>query len=380
MIRDLTFSVGEYRRRLLLVQELVAARRLDCVILDEPEMMAWLSGYTVSENLWRACVVPASGEPFLLVRKLDMPPAQQRSWMEDIVGFGDWDDPLVTLVDALRDRKVAHKQIGVEFQSNSFTVQRHNRLRALLPGSDVRDLERSAWSLRGCKSAEEIAHMRRAGTLLDSAFQATVREVGSGKSQREVAAAAASAYYKLGFDDGFVGPLNVGFGWDSLHGFLEERPLADGDIVHIELLPRLHFYTVRIMRSVIVGRATDHQRAAAETLISLQDQQIAALRPGALAADVDRIVREGVVAAGLRDTYDNITGYTLGVAPLVSQHTSDLYRCFTPRSDWMVEEGMVFHMYTSAAGLAMSDSVVVTRTGGERLTKTPRQIFETDAR
>ena len=197
--------------------------------------------------------------------------------------------------------------------------------------------------------------MRRAGTLLDSAFQATVREVGSGKSQREVAAAAASAYYKLGFDDGFVGPLNVGFGWDSLHGFLEERPLADGDIVHIELLPRLHFYTVRIMRSVIVGRATDHQRAAAETLISLQDQQIAALRPGALAADVDRIVREGVVAAGLRDTYDNITGYTLGVAPLVSQHTSDLYRCFTPRSDWMVEEGMVFHMYTSAAGLAMSD-------------------------
>jgi len=358
----------------------MADRGLDCVILDEPEMMAWLSGYTVSENLWRACLVPAAGEPILLVRKLDMPPARQRSWMEDIVGFGDWDDPLVALASALQDRRIDHKRVGVEFQSNSFTVQRYEALRKLLPEAQFRDLERSAWDLRRCKSPEEIAHFRRAGALLDSALQTTIEEVGRGKSQRDVAATAAAAYYRLGFDDGFVGPLNVGSGWDSLHGFLEERPLVDGDIVHIELLPRLRFYTVRIMRSVIVGRATDEQKAAAEKLISLQDRQIAALRPGAIAADVDRIVREGVVAAGLRTSYDNITGYTLGVTPLVSQHTSDLHRCFTPLSNWKIEEGMVFHMYTSAAGLAISDSVVVTKAGGERLTKTPRQIFETEAK
>jgi len=380
MSRDLTFSAGEYRRRLVAVQTLMADRGLDCVILDEPEMMAWLSGYTVSENLWRACLVPAAGEPILLVRKLDMPPARQRSWMEDIVGFGDWDDPLVALASALQDRRIDHKRVGVEFQSNSFTVQRYEALRKLLPEAQFRDLERSAWDLRRCKSPEEIAHFRRAGALLDSALQTTIEEVGRGKSQRDVAATAAAAYYRLGFDDGFVGPLNVGSGWDSLHGFLEERPLVDGDIVHIELLPRLRFYTVRIMRSVIVGRATDEQKAAAEKLISLQDRQIAALRPGAIAADVDRIVREGVVAAGLRTSYDNITGYTLGVTPLVSQHTSDLHRCFTPLSNWKIEEGMVFHMYTSAAGLAISDSVVVTKAGGERLTKTPRQIFETEAK
>ena len=380
MSRDLTFSLAEYRRRLVAVQRLMADRGLDCAILDEPEMMAWLSGYAVSENLWRACVVPASGEPLLLVRKLDVPPARQRSWMEDIVGFGDWDDPLVVLVGALRDRKIDSKRVGVDFQSNSFTVQRYQALCKLLPGAEFCDLERSAWDLRRCKSSEEITHFKRAGALLDSALEAAVNEVGRGKSQRDVAAAAASAYYRLGFDDGFVGPLNVGSGWDSLHGFLEERPLIDGDIVHIELLPRLRFYTVRIMRSVIVGAATDEQRAAAKTLISLQDSQIAALRPGAVAADVDRIVREGVVAAGLRTSYDNITGYTLGVTPLVSQHTSDLYRCFTPRAIWEIEEGMVFHMYTSAAGLAISESVVVTKNGGERLTTTPRQIFETGAK
>ncbi|MGL9622986.1 Xaa-Pro peptidase family protein [Bradyrhizobium sp. U531] len=379
MTRDLTFSLDEYKSRLSSLQLLMKERGFDCLILDEPEMMAWLSGYTVSENLWRACIVPASGQPFLLVRKLDIPPARQRSWFEAIVGFGDWEDPLTVLVDALRRGRIAHSRIGVDFQSNSFTVLRYQTLCRLLPDSVIGDLERSAWDLRRCKSAEEIAHMKRAGGLLDSALARTVSEVARGRSQRDVAAAAASAYYQLGFDDGFVGPLNVGSSWDSLHGFLEERPLIDGDIVHIELLPRLRFYTIRIMRSVIVGRATAAQKQAAETLIELQDRQIAALVPGAVAADVDRIVRKGVVAAGLRSSYDNITGYTLGVTPLVSQHTSDLHRCFTPRSDWVLEEGMVFHMYTSAAGLSISDSVVVTNSGGERLTKTPRQIFETDA-
>ncbi|WP_271614589.1 M24 family metallopeptidase [Bradyrhizobium sp. CCBAU 51627] len=377
MSRDLTFSIEEYKRRCDAVRRLMAERRLDCVILDEPEMMSWLSGYTVSENLWRACIVPALSEPFLLVRKLDMPPARQRTWLDKIVGFDDWDDPLAVLANTLREAGSVPARIGAEFQSNSFTIQRLKSLRKLLPDTEFCDLERSGWDLRRCKSAEEIAHMSRAGSLLDAAFDTTVREVASGKSQRDIAAAAAAAYYQLGFDDGFVGPLNVGSGWDSLHGFLTERPLVDGDIVHIELLPRLRFYTVRIMRSVIVGRASAEQHAAAQTLIELQDRQIAALRPGAIAADVDRIVREGVVAAGLRETYDNITGYTLGTAPLVSQHTSDLYRCFTPRSEWAIEEGMVFHMYTSAAGLAFSESVVVTSSGGKRLTSIPRKIFET---
>lgn len=379
MTNDTTFTVSEYRRRLAAVQELLAQRNVDCAILDEPELMSWLSGYTVSENLWRACIVPAKGEPFLLVRKLDMPPARQRTWFADIVGFGDWEDPLLTLVNALRAKNIAHETIGAEFQSNSFTVHRYQKLQQLLSGSTFHDLERTAWDLRRSKSAEEIAHMRRASLLLDQAFLETLQAVQIGKSQRHVAAAAASAYYRLGFDDGFVGPLNAGSGWDSLHGFLQEKPIKEGDIIHIELLPRLRFYTVRIMRSVIAGRASDTQKAAARTLIELQDKQIAALRPGAVASDVDRIVREGVVRAGLRSTYDNITGYTLGTAPLVSQHTSDLYRCFTPAANWLIEEGMVFHMYTSAEGLAISDTVVVTKSGGERLTQTPRQIYEAPA-
>jgi Xaa-Pro dipeptidase len=36
---------------------------------------------------------------------------------------------------------------------------------------------------------------------------------------------------------------------------------------------------------------------------------------------------------------------------------------------------MVFHMYVSAAGASFSETVLVTETGPERLTRTPRRLL-----
>jgi Xaa-Pro dipeptidase len=36
---------------------------------------------------------------------------------------------------------------------------------------------------------------------------------------------------------------------------------------------------------------------------------------------------------------------------------------------------MVFHMYTSARGVSLSETVLVTDTGAERLTHTERRLF-----
>ena len=374
--KDLAFTVPEYRRRLGMVQELMSTRRLDYVTLDGPEMMAWLSGYTVSENCWRACVVPSSGDPFLLVRTLDCPPAQQRSWLNDYLVFSDWEEPLEVLAAELDKRGLPLDRIGADFQSNSFTIHRYNWLRKRFPNTEFIDLERAAWDLRMVKSAEEIHHFRVACAKLDEALAMTIDAIHEGGRQQDAGAAAAAAYYQLGLDDGFVGPITVSSSWDSIHGFMGAAPYRNGDIVHIELLPRYRYYTARIMRSAVIGAASDDQKRAMQILVDLQQEQIAAMVPGAVAKDVDAIVREGVVRAGLRPDYKNITGYTLGVTPLVSQHTSDLYRCFLPSAEWILEEGMVLHMYTSAAGFATSETVLVTATGGERLTQAPRKLFE----
>ena len=76
------------------------------------EAMFWLSGYANSENRWRACLVPAAGEPFFVIRALDAAPLRDRTWLSDIVTFHDWDDPIAALAEATVARGFAGATIG----------------------------------------------------------------------------------------------------------------------------------------------------------------------------------------------------------------------------------------------------------------------------
>jgi Xaa-Pro dipeptidase len=129
------------------------------------------------------------------------------------------------------------------------------------------------------------------------------------------------------------------------------------------------------MRPTVIGAPSAGQAAAVRRLVEIQDLQLAAMKPGAVARDVDRLCRDAVLAAGLRDRYDNATGYTLGYYAPWSPRTSDFTRVFLPTSEWVLEPAMVFHMYVSAQGLAFSETVLVTETGAERLTRSERMLF-----
>jgi Xaa-Pro dipeptidase len=196
-----------------------------------------------------------------------------------------------------------------------------------------------------------------------------------GASQRDAARIAAASFVELGADPSHPGPISAGRGWDFLHGHLGEAPLADGDIVHIELTPRVYGYSARLMRCAVVGAPSAALQRASDTLRALQDAQIAAMRPGAVAGDVDAILRDGILAAGLRAAYDNISGYTLGFYHQAGPRTSDFTRIFHPGASWTIEPGMVFHMYASAAGASYSETVHVTADGPRRLTSLPRALI-----
>jgi len=90
------------------------------------------------------------------------------------------------------------------------------------------------------------------------------------------------------------------------------------------------------------------------------------------------VMRERDVCAVIADECEMLhyyTGYTLGYYFEQAPRTSDFTRYFTPAADWRLEAGMVFHMYTCAAGLAFSETVLVTDGGGERLTRMPRKLY-----
>ena len=370
------FTQQEMQARTTKVQALMAERGIDLALFDEMEALFWLSGYANSENRWRACLVPAAGEPFFVIRALDASALRDRTWLSDIATFRDWDDPVEAVAAAITARGFAKATIGTDQYSYGMPVARFARMQAALPQARFVDMGRAAWELRLVKSAAEIALLRRAATIADIAVSATVAACKPGISQRDLTAMAIATYIANGADPGPAGPITAGQGWDFLHRHLSEATLVPGDVVHLELTPRVNGYSGRIMRCVVIGGASAEQHAAASRIRELQDVQIAAIRPGVLARDVDALLREPLLRDGLRPSFDNISGYTLGYYHPAGPHTSDFTRCFHPAADWTVEAGMVFHMYASAQGVSFSETVLATADGPQRLTQTPRILYE----
>lgn len=369
------FATGEMEARAECVRAVMREADVDLVIADSGELLAWLTGYTVSETMYRAAFLPRDGAPFLVLRALDADNARAACWFSDITGFADWESPHEAMAGVLRARGFAGARIGIDANSYGFSALTAGRLQALLPGVQFVDLGEFGHRVRRVKSPAEIALLANAATIADKTMAAICEAAHEGMTTRDAAALAAGVFLREGADTGEVGPIVKSAGEHSfLHGAFATDTLGPGDIIHVELIPKVANYSARMMRPIVIGEPSARQRHVAERLIALQDEQIAAMRDGAIAADVDAIVRAPLLAEGLRKDYPNVTAYTLGLVTRTPR-TSDFSPALLPTSDWPLESGMVFHVYTSAEGIAFSETVVVTGDGGRRLTNTPRAIL-----
>jgi len=369
------FSSAEFAGRLERLRRRLRELGVDAALFDEIEAMTWISGYGNSENRWRCVVVPVEGEPFFLIRALDAGPCRKRSWITEVPSYRDWEDPFPVLAERLASRGLARARIGLDYNSYGMPIGRFAKLKAALPNVSFVDIGPLVWELRLIKSEAEIGLLRRAASIADQTMPRVAAVCRRGGTQREAAKVAMASYVELGADPGPPGPISAGRGWDFLHAHLEHTTLADGDTVHIELIPSVGGYSGRLMRCVCIGPIDAERQRAADKLNELQERQIAAMRPGVEARAIDAILREGVLREGLRESFDNISGYTLGLYAPAGPRTSDFTRIFHPEAVWRLEPGMVFHMYAAAAGVSFSETVLVSTDGAERLTRLPRTLI-----
>ena len=369
------FPRDEYDWRIAKAHAAMDAAAVDLLLIDSGELLAWLTGYTVSETMYRAALLPRQGQPWFVLRELDEAPCRKKTWITDVIGFADIDDPHQAVADSIRAHGFADARIGADVNAYSFSAHTAVRLKACLPRAEFIALPGISDSLRWIKSPREIAVLKDASAIADKAMRAIAQNVRVGSSTRAAAATAAATFLLEGADSGETGPIVKASGnHEFLHGAFKGELLGVGDILHVELIPRVDGYGARLMRPIAIGDTTVKLRDIAARIIAVQDEQIEAMKPGALARDVDAITRHGLIASGLRPRYDNVTAYTLGLYTRTPR-TSDFSRAFLPDADWPLEEGMVFHVYATAARLGFSETVVVTPEGGRRLTATARQLL-----
>ncbi len=369
------FEPAEYHARLARVQTGLKARGLEALLAFQPETVTWVTGFfTRGYGSLQFAIIPAEGAPTLYCRDVEEYYLDSTCAFPDRVMWTDSDDRTQLAVDTIRDRLRGAARVGVEMGAWVLNAQRWEAIKAGLPGMELVDASVLVPEMRFIKSDAEIAYQRKAAHAAEAGMQAAIDSAGIGVTEREMAAEVCAAMIRAGSDLPGPGVMSSGERAFHLHGGYSDRVLERGDIVQIETTPNSRHYHARFMRPIRVAEASDADHHLAETLIRIQDAALAEVRAGVPATVPDAIYREGVLGAGLRETYTNKTFYSVGL--LLQPNGGEPLEAH-PGAEWVFAENMVFHSYVLARGFGMSETIRVTADGHQRLTRFPRQLFVT---
>jgi Xaa-Pro dipeptidase len=377
----LPFDAAEYERRQATLRLRMEERRLDAVLLSGPENQYYVTGYETTgfHSFPQTLIVPRAAPPLLVTRRLEEGNAAA-AYALACRGYRDDEDPAEALALALHDLGLADKNIGVEKAVPWLTVRLFEGLQHALLSAKLIDVSGLVELLRAVKSPAEIAYMRQAAVAVAAGMRAGLAAIREGVNEREIAAVVFPARILAGSH--FVrNPTYITAGPRSAlaHATWLDRTLARGDVVFLEMGANVRHYDAALIRSAVVGPPTEQLRRAAEASSAGLTAAIATVRAGIPASAVYRATRDAIAREGCDQFFLHRAGYGIGIEFLTWIERGGI--SLDAGSPTILQPNMTLHLvpYLLLPGLGsvgFSETVCVTETGCEVLTKCPRVLTE----
>lgn len=377
----LAFPAAEYRERLRTVQTGMAERGLEAALIFGAENLFHLTGYeSIGYSSFQLALVPASGEPRLLVRELERPSAERGTWMGGTVpSVEDGRDPIDALVEVLRTSGLDRARLGVDRSSSILTVAEYLDLASRLSDAELVDGSGLVERARRIKSPLELDYIRRAARYTEAGMRAGIDAIREGALDNEAAAEAAHAIYRAGSEYMTIAPIVTSGARSGIaHTTFRRTRIGAGDAVLLEIGAVHRRYTGPLMRSAVVGEPSDLIGRMYDACSRALDAAIAAIRPGAIAGDVHDACQRVIDDAGFTGLFRKRLGYSVGVGFAPDWGEGHIVH-LSHGDPTPLEPGMVFHMPPAlrrdgVAGVGCSETVAVTEDGVEVLTGFPREL------
>ena len=373
-------SPAEHDARLDAVREAVESAGLTALLLTSPEDVYYLTGVNhLGYFAVTLLVVPMEGPPLLVARAMEGPTVQVQAPRCVHVPYEDGVDPAGAAIAALRRAGPAAGPVGVDRSTMNLPVDVWERIQAGLPGVRWIDASGLVAQERMVKSPGEIAHVRRAADISDRALQAGLEAAGPGVSERDVAAALYAELIRAGSEPPGVPPLVRSTPTLKLeHVTWSDRPLEPGDALFLELSASVARYHAPVSRIAHVGEAPAGLDEVAGHALTGLDALRGALRPGVRAGEVYDAWQRAVDGRLGHSRYRrHHCGYITGIGFPPSWTGPGTPIGLRPGQEFLLREGMVFHVFSwilgqGPADYGVSDTALVTADGCELLTTTAR--------
>jgi Xaa-Pro aminopeptidase len=230
--------------------------------------------------------------------------------------------------------------------------------------------------VRRVKSPVEIELLRRAEEIADAAVQVGMDAVRVGATEYEVALVAEGKLRELG-DLETAGSSIIGAGVNTATGVpmpTRDKVIEAGEWVLFDVLPRYQGYCGDIARMRLAGDIEDLDpklKHLFDVTLQMNREVVAAIKPGVSPKALNDLATEIATSEGVAEHKSPLLGHATG---LDIHDIPDYYGDPTP-----LQSGEVITIepclgVPGVAGTRVEDVVLVTESGHEVLSKTPRGL------
>lgn len=380
-----SFEQSEYETRLEKLQREMNARGMDAILVTGKENVVYFAGLETvgwdSKHRPLGCILPADGDPVLVIPESLVYVAEVTSWVRDVRLWGGFKragiprDPVVGIVEAIKDLNLAQGTLGLELGYGTriaMSQADYLHLTSLLPDATLVDNAEAIWALRMIKSAAEIEVMREVCHHTCEAFRVGFEAMRGGMTERELAGIIfAEMSARTNYRPGFIGIRSGPLKYTMMNVPPFDKPFEPGDLVVVDGGAIVKDYWCDMMRMASIGEPSEEQRRFFDVDLAAQKAGMAAIKPGAKVSEPCQAALDVIVDGGLKQHVPSLERVGHGLGLEVHEPPS-----LALGGEASIQPGMVLTVEPIFSDLpnfeignfAMEQILLVTETGTELLT------------
>ena len=228
--------------------------------------------------------------------------------------------------------------------------------------------------MRLVKDEGEIECIRRAADIACRAFKAILEDIRPGMTEREVAIALNYKMLELGSEgEAFATIACAGLNGSLPHAVPGEHRLQNGELLTLDFGATFGGYRSDMTRTVGIGKVDGALKDIYQTVLEAHEMALAAVRPGAVCEDVDKVAR-GFIEARYPGSFGHALGHGVGLdiheQPRLGRGDGTVLR---PGHVVTVEPGIYI---SGLGGCRIEDMAILTSDGYIDPIDAPKQLIE----
>jgi Xaa-Pro dipeptidase len=268
--------------------------------------------------------------------------------------------------------KLDGNRIGVE--PRQMRLLEYRQVKAGAPAADFPDASEVVSSLRIRKDADEVAAMRKAVKVAQSALEATIPLIKIGMTEKELSSELVIQLLKNGSQSEmpFAPIVSGGPNGANPHASPSDRKVQPGDLLVVDWGAAVDGYISDLTRTFAVGEVDAECRKIHQIVLEANAAGRAAGKPGAACAAVDKAARDVIEKAGYGQYFTHRTGHGIGMEGHEEPYMrGDNMQTLEQGMAYTVEPGIYL---PERNGVRIEDNMVITETGVECLSDMPREL------